>query len=240
MSTSGTTTYSTTRDDIIKRALRLIGVLAQGETPTADQVSEASVALNGLVKAWQADGMPLWAISTLPVTLVAGKSTYTIGTAVTNDIVNDKPLKVMQCWNHNSTSNVDIPMRILTQNEYNRLGNKTSSGSPIQMYYQPNRDNGTLYLFPVPASTDAASQTLRLVYQRPYQDFNASTDAPDFPQEWYDAVTYGLASRLAPEYGIPAADRKTLWQETSVIKQEALSFGTEEGSLYFQVDRRSW
>ena len=63
MATSGSTDYSQTRDDIIKRALRLIGVLAQGETPTADQVTEAAAALNGLVKAWQADGMPLWAIT---------------------------------------------------------------------------------------------------------------------------------------------------------------------------------
>ena len=51
MATSGSTDYSQTRDDIIKRALRLIGALAQGESPTTDQVTEAAVALNGLVKA---------------------------------------------------------------------------------------------------------------------------------------------------------------------------------------------
>lgn len=64
MATSGSTNFSINRDDIIKRALRLIGVLPQGESPSTDQVTEASLALNGLVKAWQADGMPLWAIRT--------------------------------------------------------------------------------------------------------------------------------------------------------------------------------
>ena len=47
--TSGTTTFSITRDDIIKAALRKIGVVAQGETPTTDQITEAAFALNLMV-----------------------------------------------------------------------------------------------------------------------------------------------------------------------------------------------
>lgn len=232
MATSGTTDFTVTRDDIIKRALRLLGVLAQGETPSTDQVSEAAIALNGLVKAWQADGMPLWAIKQRSVTLIADTASYTLDTP--------KPLKILQAWNHDSTSNVDIPMRIITKQEYNILGNKTSSGNPIQCYYDPRRDNGILYLFPVPATAQVGVNSISLVYQAPFEDFDASTDTPDFPQEWYDAITYGLATRLAPEYGIPSTDRRTLWQEMNTIKQEALNFGLEEGSLYFQRDNRSW
>lgn len=232
MATSGTTSYSTSRDDIIKRALRLIGATSQGETPTAIQISEAATALNSLVKAWAADGMPLWAITEKTLPLVSGQSTYAIS--------NPKPLKVLQAWNHNTTSNVDVPMRIVSQQEYNVLGNKTSSGNPIQVYYDPRRDNGEMHLFPVPSTIEQSANVLYYVCQIPFEDFNAGTDAPDFPQEWYDAVTYGLATRLAPEYGVPIADRKTLWQEMSIIKQEALNFGLEEASLFFQIDRRSW
>ena len=232
MPTSGTTAYSTTRDDIIKRALRLIGALAQGETPTATQVTEAAVALNGLVKAWAADGMPLWAITEKTLPFVSGQRVYTLSTP--------KPLKVLQAWNHNITSNVDIPMRIVTQAEYNILGNKTSSGNPIQVYYDPRRDTGEMHVFPVPTTVEQSANILYYICQIPFEDFNTSTDAPDFPQEWYDAVTYGLATRLAPEYGVSIPDRKTLWQEMSIIKQEALNFGLEEGSLYFGVERRSW
>lgn len=232
MPTSGSTDFSVTRDDIIKRALRLLGVVAQGETPTTDQVSEAAVALNGLVKAWQADGMPLWAIKQRTVPLVAGTASYTLA--------NPKTLKVIQAWNHDTNSNVDIPMRIITKQEYNILGNKTSSGNPIQIYHDPRLDSSTLYVFPVPSTTEATNNSLRLVYQAPFEDFDTATDTPDFPQEWYDAITYGLATRLAPEYGISSTDRKVLWQEMTMIKQEALNFGTEEGSLYFGVERRSW
>jgi len=232
MATSGTTAYSVTRDDIIKRALRLIGVLAQGETPTTNQTTEAAAALNGLVKAWAADGMPLWAITEKTLPLVSGQAVYTI--------TSPKPLKVLQAWNHNTTSNVDIPMRVITKQEYNILGNKTSAGNPIQVYYDPRRDSGEIHLFPVPTTVEQSANVIHYVCQITYEDFNVSTDNPDFPQEWYDAVTYGLATRLAPEYGLDIQARKVLWQEMSVIKQDALNFGLEEGSLYFGVERRSW
>ena len=238
MSTSNSTNFSVTRDDIIKRALRLIGVVAQGETPTTDQVTEASFALNLLVKAWQADGMPLWALKSYNIPLTAGVSSYRIGIGQTIDI--PKPLKVIQSYNHNTVSNVDIPIRLLTKDEYNLLGNKTSAGNPIQIYYDPQRDYGDLYVYPVPSSVEATSNVITLFYQRPFEDFDASTDEPDFPQEWFDALCYGLACRLAPEYGVQPTDRKMLIEETKQIKQDALNFGLEEGSLYFQRDSRNW
>lgn len=238
MATSNSTNFSVSRDDIIKRALRIIGVTSQGETPTTDQINEASLALNGLVKAWQADGMPLWAIKEYSITLTSGVNSYTIGVGAT--VNTPKPLKVLQAFYRNTTSNVDIPIRIITKQQYLMLGNKTTTGTPIQIYYEPLLDTGILHVFPTPGTTDASAGTIYIIYQRPYEDFDASTDTPDFPQEWYDAVTYGLASRLAPEYGVPIGDRKTLFQEMTLIKQDALNFGLEEGSLYFQVDRRNW
>jgi len=75
---------------------------------------------------------------------------------------------------------------------------------------------------------------------RPFEDAGSSTDNQDFPQEWYDVLSYGLATRLAPEYGLPIEDRRTLLQEYMQIKNDALSFGTEEGSFYFQADLRNW
>ena len=240
MTTSGVTTYSVTRDQIITTALRKIGVVAQGETATSDQITEAAIALNLMVKAWEADGMPLWALRTIAITLTAGKTSYSLGTSVSCDIVTDKPLKVIQAWNRDPVSKVDIPMRIITKQEYSILGNKTTSGKPIQLYYEPQRDQGVVSLFPTPASADVSSSVVYITYQRPFEDFNASSDTPDFPQEWYEAVVYGLAVRLAPEYGVPLDQRQLLIREAMEIKNSALSYGTEEGSLYFGVERSGW
>ena len=72
MATSGTTDFSSSRDTIIKGALRKVGALAQGQTPTTNDVNDAAEALNNLVKAWMADGMPLWKISTYNFNLTNG------------------------------------------------------------------------------------------------------------------------------------------------------------------------
>ena len=238
MTTSGTTSFSISRDDIIKGALRKIGVVAQGEVPTQAQYDEGAFSLNLLIKAWEADGMPLWALRTTPITLSGGINSYEIGLGKT--VNTDKPLKVIQAWNRNIISNVDVPMRIITKQEYSILGNKTISGNPIQIYYEPLRDSGILHVFPTPSATDAAQQQIYITYQRPYEDFNSSTDTPDFPQEWYMAVLYGLAVILASEYGVPIDQRQVLGREAADMKAAALSFGTEEGSLYFTRDFRSW
>lgn len=232
MTTSGTYDFSVNRDQLIKGALRLAGVIAQGETPTASQISDASESLNLMTKAWMADGMPLWAIETLSIPFVAGQNTYTISTP--------KLLKPIQSWNRNTSSQVDIPVRMISREEYNILGNKSTTGNPIQIFFNPNRDSTEIKVFPTPDSISAAQNTLYLVAQRPYQDFDTASDTPDFPQEWYEAVKYGLAVRLAGEYNIDIETRRVLVAEAAAIKQEALSFGTEENSLYFQRDWRSW
>jgi len=131
-------------------------------------------------------------------------------------------------------------MRILTRQEYNMLGNKSVSGNPIQLYYQPQRNYGDMFVFPTPTTVEAAANRIVIHYQRPFEDFDSGTDEPDFPQEWFDALAYGLACRLAPTYGIPLQDRKQLWNEMTIIKQEAMNFGLEEGSMFFQRDLRNW
>jgi hypothetical protein len=236
MATSGSTNFATSRDSLISGALRAAGAIAQGETPTATMVSEAAEALNMLVKAMQADGMPLWAIKKYQITLTASTADYTIGVGST--VSTPKPLKVIQAYLRNTSSSIDTPVRIITRDEYERLGNKTSSGEPVQIFYEPLLTTGVLHVFPVPDATVAAANTLYIIYQRPFEDFDASTDEPDFPQEYYHTLKFQLADVLAPEYGLSLQERQDLAARAKRTKDEALSFGTEEGSLYLMADQR--
>lgn len=238
MSTSGSTNYSTSANTIINGALRIIGAVAQGETPTADQTSEALEALNMMIKAFEADGMPLWAIKQYNVPLTVSVNTYRIGLSQTINI--PKPLKVIGAFLHNTVTLIDIPMRVVTRAEYNLLGNKTSEGQPVQLYYEPLNTYGDLHLFPTPDANSAADCEVTIVYQRPFEDFDTVSDEPDFPQEWFDALKYGLADRIAPEYGVPITDRNDIARRAAQLRLEALSFGLEEGSYFFQVERRGW
>lgn len=84
MTTSGTYTFSVTRDDIILKALTDLGVIAEGETPNAYQTSKAAINLNMLVKAWQgqadfAPGLKVWKRLRGDLVLDPTRSVYQIG-----------------------------------------------------------------------------------------------------------------------------------------------------------------
>lgn len=231
MSTSGTTTWSINRDTAIKGALRKLSVLGSGVTPSAQQVSDANEALNAMLKTFQADGMPIWAIKEYTFTVTSGTSSYNIGTGQT--INTPAPLKVIQALRTQS-GGTNIPMNIYTHYNFDLLPNN-ASGTPVNLYYQPLSTYGTIRIWPSPQES---TTTITLVYQRPFEDMVSATDDFDFPSYWMEAVIYGLAWRLSPEYGIPIQDRTILAKEAELFHQQALSFGSEEGSLYLQPSGR--
>ena len=311
MTTSGTVSFSVTRDNLIEAALKHISALGDGETPSATQVTEASLLLNMLVKSKMADGMPLWALktgyilpftgsssvsvgpaggaatnsytvtttsaaassgaSTIIVTSATGfanafyigieltdstiqwttingvpsGTTITLTAALTGDVAlgaqvyayqtkMQRPLRVIDAYLKNIVSNTEHKINIVPYTDYNALGNHTDASIPNQVYYDPQLDNGTFFVYPRFLTGD---YLIQIRYHRPFEDFNAASDTPDFPQEFYLPLMVSLASLLAPKNGVPLDERKTLAMEAIGIWAQALSNGTEEGSVYMQPNR---
>ena len=227
MATSGVTTWSLTRDSIINSALRKLSVLSGGSSAAAYETSNATEALNAMLKAFQADGMPLWAINSYSFTTTATVASTTIGEGQT--LNTPAPLKVLQAY-RNQGSSVNVPMNVYTSYDYNLLPLSNTSGPPVNLYYQPLSTTGTIKLWPVPSDS---TTTITITYQRPFEDMVSSTDNLDFPSYWTEAVIYGLAWRLCGEYGVPVPDRQILAKEAEAFHTKALEFGQEEGSVYF-------
>jgi len=164
MTTSNSYNFELNRDQVIKGALRLLGVISQGQTPDSSQVNDAAEALNVLCKAWQAEGLPLWAIKTASITPVAGQASYTIGTGL--DVDTQEPLKVYQAWYRNTTSNIDVPMVPLVEQQYEALTNKTQEGTSIQYFYKRLNGSGIMYLYLTPDSTFASNYTVQFLLQQ--------------------------------------------------------------------------
>jgi hypothetical protein len=60
-----------------------------------------------------------------------------------------------------------------------------------------------------------------------------ATGIPDYCLE---AVIYGLAYRLSPEYGIPLQDRQLLAGEAQKFLNDALEYSAIEDSMFLQPD----
>jgi hypothetical protein len=246
MPLSGSTNYALTRDDLISAALRKTNTIGTGETPDSSLVTEVAGALQRVVKALEADGMPLWRITEATLTPVAGTVSYTIGESAT--INTPAPLKVLQAFRRKTLNNVtnDVPMHIDPYYDYNLLPNKTTAGYPVRLFYKAPGANAaaavqsTIYLWPVPDSTFVSGSdgtgTIKIYYQRPFDDLDASGDHLDFPSYWYQAVVWGLADEIAGEQGVPLGERSMIHKRAQEERLIALSFGTEEGSIRFFPD----
>lgn len=240
MTISGAANWNYTRDQIVNAALRKLGVIADGTTATTTQQSAAQEALNNVVFSLYAQGMPVWAISTTYFTLIQGQTAYQVGSGIgTGNLNIVAPLKITQAWSldiSNPTSTYRIPMNIYTQFNYNLLNAPMTQGYPIHLWYQPGNQQGTINVWPAPDAYSTTNRQIWFVYQRPFDQFNAATDTPDFPQVWIEPLIYSLTHRLGPEYGIPLSELDKFNETANALITNALSFGTEEGSFYIQPD----
>lgn len=240
MATSGSYDFSSTRDSIITSALRRIGAL--GDTETLDSVRQAVgiETLNPMIKAFQGIGMPVWATVDQEIAMSLFTSVpLSIGPDADQDQL-IKPLKIIQALRKDTDAETDVPMTILPWEDYNLLADKNTEGAPVHLFYHPQRTTGDIYIWPLPDDYWQTNGQLYIRYQRPFQDFDASTDEPDFPVEWHEALILALAVRLAPIYGLAPADRKELKEDAKEALNLAKSFDQEEGSIRFQPALRNF
>jgi hypothetical protein len=236
MATSSSSNFALTRDDIITIALRRINELGTGETPSPTRITECALALNMIMKSWQADGMQIWQREPTSFTPVASTANYLIGVGQTVNFV--APLKIIQAYYRNTSSSADTPLRIITREEYDTYSNKATTGTPWGLFYTPpgattGELSGSITLIGTPDATFVAANTIRIVGVFPLEDFDASTDNPDCPSYFYNALTWQLASDLSAETGLSLAERAQIRSWATDEKNKALSFDQEEGSVFF-------
>lgn len=212
MATTGT---YTTRD-LVEDALRKIGVVAIDDPMTADESAHALRALDRLMKSWQNREYSLWLNATQTLTLTTSAS-YTLSPV--------RPLRILNA--RLVRSGIETPMQELTREEYDDLPLKSATGVPTTFYYDRQREASLFYVWPVLAA--ANGETIKIAYEREFEDQTDLTAVPDVPGEWWDAVVYGLAARLADDYGKNVPNVVARAEEELRLALSA----DREGSIYF-------
>lgn len=78
MSTSGSTNFNQTRNEIVTDALTGLGVLRPGGTATTNDINYCSNWLNKIVKSWEGQGIHMWKEAEGTLFLLTNVNTYTI------------------------------------------------------------------------------------------------------------------------------------------------------------------
>ena len=238
MSTSGTYSFTVTRDDIIYAALRAIGAIDVNNTAESAEVTNAAQELNMILKQWVQEGLPVWTMTTVPVTLSVGVNSYTIGPGGAVNLPY-RPPRIISAFLRNTsiTPNTDTSVDIIAKVDYERLGSKGSSSIVNQIYYDPQIPLGVIYTYGAPPDTN---YTLYVTVQRLLQDMTASTDNFDVPQDFFQALKWSLAEELSYSYDVPLDKVQLIAMKAKKARDEAFAFDQEDTSVFFTVDQRTF
>lgn len=139
-----------------------------------------------------------------------------------------RPLKLRNYRSKNVLFDDEIPVNTWARSQYMRQTIKNSQGLPTQAYYDPELNNGRLYIW---QTANDVNQVVLFTADTPLEIFVDNGNSPDFPAEWFNMLSWGLAADIGPEYGIPQERQGILEHKASKAKESALSWDEEQGSL---------
>ena len=188
----------TTTADIIYGSLRLIGVLAEGETPSSETAQDALSAMNEMIQSWNTERLAVFSTQDQVVTWPASTLSRTLGP--TGDIVGLRPVLVDDAtYFRDPSSGISFGLKLINQQQYNGIAVKTvTSTYPQVMWVNMTYPNIEMYVYPVPTKV---LEFHIVSVQELSAPANLATDLA-FPPGYLRAFRYNLACELAPEFGV--------------------------------------
>ena len=191
---------TTSAGDIINGSLRLLGILAEGETPSADMSADALTAMNQMIESWDTERLAVFTTQEQVVTWPASQRTRTFGP--TGQLVGNRPIGERDNSTYYKANGISYPITAINQSMYNNIALKTATSTlPQYIYMNSSFPDVDLYLYPVP--TQALEFHIVSVEQLDQPAVLATTLA--FPPGYLRAFRYNLACEIAPEFGVEPA-----------------------------------
>ncbi len=229
----------TTAIDIIKRSMRLIGVLSDGETPTAQQSEDALFSLNGLMGSLGNSPQMIFARTNEAVNLVASTASYTVGPS--GGLVTARPIEVLESSNL-IYQGVTYPLVKWTLQDYQQITVTDSGGIPTGFYAQMDMPNITLTFWPVPSE----AMVFNMWSNKQITTFTSLTQQLSMPPGYDRALAFILAVEIAPEYEIEPSpnvlrlcsqSRRMLKRTNTEVPRLQMPYGIPDNNTY--MDWRS-
>jgi hypothetical protein len=145
---------ATTAGDQINRALRLLGVLAEGETPSAATSQDSLVALNQMIESWSTERLSVFCTQDQIFTWPAGEITRTLGPS--GDFIGNRPVLFDDAtYYRDPGTNVSFGIKFINQQQYDGIAVKTvTSTYPQVIFVNMTYPDATMTVNPKPTRTD--------------------------------------------------------------------------------------
>jgi len=184
---------------VIEGALRIVGAIAQGETPEADDINTALKVLQDLLAEWSDGGLMVPCYVKEEFDLTARQTSYTIGENGAPDFNTVRPEQIIGAYIR--SGNYDYPVKIIDERAYRNISNKSTEGRPGQLWYNAGAPNGTIYLWYTPGSDYPLWITSVKPFTEPTNLAENLLNVTEIPRNYHNALKWNLAFELGPEYG---------------------------------------
>lgn len=193
----------TTAGDIINGSLRLLGVLAEGETPSSETSQDALDALNQMIQSWNIEKLMIYNTQDQVFTWPTDTITRTLGP--TGDFVGNRPVLLEDStYYRDPSTNVSFGIKFINQQQYDGIAVKTvTSTYPQVIWVNMTYPDITMTIYPKPTR---ALEWHFISAQEIEQPVGLASEL-SFPPGYLRAFRYNLALELAPEFGVqPSQD----------------------------------
>ena len=187
-----------TAGDQINRALRLLGVLAEGETTSASVSQDSLMALNQMIDSWNTERLSVFCTQDQVFTWPAGEYIRTLGPS--GNFVGLRPVLLDDAtYYRDPGTNVSYGIKFINQQQYDGIAVKTvTSTYPQVIFVNMGYPDVTMSIYPRP-TRDLEWHFVSV--QELTQPATLVTDIL-FPPGYLRAFTYNLAMEIAPEFGV--------------------------------------
>jgi hypothetical protein len=184
--------------ELINGALRLLGVLAEGEVPSASTADDALVAMQQMIDSWSTERLSIFTTQDQVFTWPASQLSRTLGP--TGDFVGNRPILLDDStYFIDPASGISYGIKLINQQQYDGIAVKTVTSSyPQVLWVNTNYPDVDLHIYPVPTR----ALEWHFISVDPLDQPATLSTVLSFPPGYLRAFRYNLACEIAPEFGV--------------------------------------
>lgn len=227
-----------TRDQLIRMAFQLCGLLGEGKDPSPADTAMAADFMNLELMALQAEGINLRSVERTTLTLVPGTIEYTLPPSTMDVAVgpNDEAGTIIP------TAGSESLVTVMGRTEWLILANKATDlnarATPSKVYIE-RQAQVKLVFWPPP---DSYSLQFRYARVRLLGDMDTGAVTVDLGRRWLKFVAYAVATHVARAKSLPIPEIATLTSEAERLKNICKADDNMRGKIVFRVTHsgRHW
>ena len=219
MTTSGTTSFNLSIDEIVEESYERIGIRSN----SGYDIKSARRSLNILFSEWSNRGIHLWKVELNEIAMVSGQAAY----AVPSNVSDVLEAYISSTSGTPGTTTNDLTLSKIDRSAYAALPNKGTTGQPSQ-YYVDRQVTPEIYLYQTP---DLSTYTYLKYYSiNRIEDVGAYTNNEDLVYRFIPGMCAGIAYYLSQKRSPERVDMLKMAYEDEM--KRALDEDGSRTSLY--------